>query len=94
MSKLSLNVQLPRRRTRRYTGHWMQEEIDRHSPAILLLKCHNRCVEVTPDLYFSLLRQDGVSFRSLPWEITVPRGGWIVLVPRSATARRRYRRTA
>lgn len=71
----------------------MKEEIAKHSPAILLLKRNNRCVEVTPDLFFCLLRDSGQPFRGIPWEITVPRRGWIVLVPRSATTRRRYRRT-
>ena len=95
MSIPKLDVLLPgRNRTRRYTGSWLRDEIARHSPATLLLKCNNHCVEVTPDLFFSLLRQDGVSFYSLPWEVTVPRRGWIVLVPRSAIIRRRFRRGA
>jgi len=95
MSTPKLDVLLPgRNRTRRYTGSWLRDEIARYSPAILLLRCNNRCVEVTPDLFFSLLRQDGVRLCSLPWEITVPRRGWIVLVPRSGTIRRLTRRTA
>lgn len=94
MSTPTLNVQLPRRITRRYTGHWLREEIERHSPATLLLKRNNRCVEVTPDLFFTLLRDSGQPFRGIPWEVTVPRRGWVVLVPRSVTTRRRYRRTA
>ena len=59
MTTPNLNVPLPgMRHTKRYTRRWMREEIDRHSPATLLLRANNRCVEVTLELFFSLLRQE------------------------------------
>lgn len=95
MIKSALKVSLPGNTSQqRWTCLRMREEFAFYAPAIILLKRGNRCVEITVDLFFDLLRDSGIRLRGIPWEITVPRRGWIVLVPRSAGRRRTYRRTA
>lgn len=93
MKESTLNVLLPGCGShRRWSGLRMREEIARYAPAILLLKRGNRCCEISVDLFFELLRESGQPMRGIPWDVTVPRRGFIILVPR-IPGHRRSRRT-
>jgi hypothetical protein len=58
------------------------EEINNYQPSMLLLKNGSYCAEVTTDLFFQLVKERGTNMRRIPWQVTVPRCGWVVLVPR------------
>jgi hypothetical protein len=58
------------------------DEINSYKPSMLLLKNGSYCAEVTTDLFFQLVKELGTNMRGIPWKVTVPRRGWVVLVPR------------
>lgn len=94
MSESTLRVSLLGSRSGlRHSRLRIKEEINRYSPAMLLVKHGGRCAEVTAEMFFDIAAEMGHSLRNLPWEVTVPRRGWIVLVPRTPV-RRTSRRTA
>ncbi|WP_263354179.1 hypothetical protein [Acidicapsa acidisoli] len=60
---------------------WEIREIHRLRPEVILLRGAKGCCEVTLPLMYDLLLERGIG-RRCGYAVTVPRRGWVVLVPR------------
>lgn len=56
--------------------------LERYQPAVVVVNGATRPATTTAEEVMSILREGGTNMRSIPWDITVPRRGWVVLVPR------------
>jgi hypothetical protein len=57
-------------------------EIARIAPEVIILRCPRGCVEVTLPILFDIWAETGVR-RICTHVVTVPRPGWVLLVPRN-----------